>query len=105
MVCAKSDLDIARLYVRTLWGDMALFDELEGEFKRTVRAVLAIRERPRVLEGNAMLRGSIQLRNPYVDALSLLQISLLRRKREGIDVGDALASTLNGVAQGLRNTG
>ena len=52
-----------------------------------------------------MLRGSIGLRNPYVDALSLLQLSLLRRKRAGEDVGGALGTTLNGVAQGLRNTG
>ena len=52
-------------------------------------------------------------RNPYVDALSLLQIALLRRKRQGdltTDVeretlDNALATTLSGIAQGLRNTG
>jgi phosphoenolpyruvate carboxylase len=48
-----------------------------------------------------------------VDPLSLLQISLLRRKRaqatggkkasEQID--EALATTLSGIAQALRNTG
>ena len=55
-----------------------------------------------------MLRASISLRNPYVDPLSLLQISLLRRKRNGLghpDLDRALGTTLNGVAQGLRNTG
>jgi phosphoenolpyruvate carboxylase len=61
---------------------------------------------------NEVLRASIALRNPYVDPLSLLQISLLRRKRgllEGADEmkphDDAIGTTLNGVAQGLRNTG
>ena len=56
--------------------------------------------------------ASIALRNPYVDPLSLLQISLLRRKRalaeddpETKALDDAIGTTLNGVAQGLRNTG
>jgi phosphoenolpyruvate carboxylase len=34
-----------------------------------------------MLEPPAALRASIALRNPYVDALNLLQISLLGRKR------------------------
>ncbi|MEZ4320900.1 MAG: phosphoenolpyruvate carboxylase [Myxococcota bacterium] len=105
MVCAKADPEIAALYVDTLEGDPALFAELTTEFEQTVRAVLAIRDRPHLLHANAMLRGSIQLRNPYVDVLSLLQVSLLRRKRAGESVDRALGTTLNGVAQGLRNTG
>jgi phosphoenolpyruvate carboxylase len=60
-----------------------------------------------------VLQAAIALRNPYVDPLSLLQISLLRRKRGSGDfdekakekIDDALATTLSGVAQGLRNTG
>jgi phosphoenolpyruvate carboxylase len=105
MVCAKADLDIARLYIDALGGDVALFDELAAEFQRTVDATLAIRGKDTLLNGNSVLRGSIALRNPYVDVLSLLQVSLLTRKRAGADVGRALATTLNGVAQGLRNTG
>jgi phosphoenolpyruvate carboxylase len=47
-----------------------------------------------------------------VDPLSLLQVTLLERKRHAAAddpalaaVGAGLASTLNGIAQGLRNTG
>jgi phosphoenolpyruvate carboxylase len=65
-----------------------------------------------MLMDNDVLRSSIALRNPYVDPLSLLQISLLRRKRalreadaELKPLDDAIGTTLNGVAQGLRNTG
>jgi phosphoenolpyruvate carboxylase len=105
MVCAKADLTIARAYVTTLGGDEALFDELAAELQRTIDAVLRIRGTDTLLADNPMLRTSIDLRNPYVDALSVLQISLLRRHRDGDDVGTALASTLNGIAQGLRNTG
>ena len=40
MVCAKTDLEIARAYVEQLGGDIALLDRLEAEFERTVDAVL-----------------------------------------------------------------
>ncbi len=112
MVCAKADLDIARLYVDHLDGDRALFDELDAEYRRTVEAVLAIRQKSRLLEDHSVLRSAIDLRNPYVDPLSLLQVSLLAKKRAGgatevtrAALDGALGTTLNGVAQGLRNTG
>lgn len=108
MVCAKADLQIARAYVTHLGGDMALFEQLRAEFERTVHAVLTIRESSTLLDESPVLQTSIELRNPYVDPLSLLQISLLRRKRSaggGAALDAALGATLNGVAQGLRNTG
>ena len=116
MVCAKADLAIARLYVRELGGggagDLALFDQLEDEFRRTVSTLLRIRESEYLMRDNPMLQTAIGLRNPYVDPLSLLQVTLLERKRHAAPddpalgaVGAGLASTLNGIAQGLRNTG
>ena len=113
MVCAKTDLAIARMYVERLGGDVALLERLEEEFRRTVECVLRIRGSDRLLDENQVLQAAITLRNPYVDPLSLLQVTLLRRKRElaGSEseertrVSDALATTLSGVAQGLRNTG
>jgi phosphoenolpyruvate carboxylase len=93
---------------------MELLLTLEEEFRRTVSAVLRIRQANELLTGNPVLQAAITLRNPYVDPLSLLQIALLRRKRAGSDAADspelerlneALGTTLNGVAQGLRNTG
>jgi phosphoenolpyruvate carboxylase len=115
MVCAKADLEVARLYVERLGGDLGLFDELAGEFARTVAWVLRVRaadgDGAGPLLGDApVLRSTIALRNPYVDPLSLLQVALLRRTRAAGDRADpsdtaALAATLSGVAQGLRNTG
>ncbi|MGZ7039502.1 MAG: phosphoenolpyruvate carboxylase, partial [Thermoanaerobaculia bacterium] len=112
MVCAKTDLEIARAYVRTLGGDLELLSRLEHEFENTVDAVLKIRDSATLLRGNAVLQSAIALRNPYVDPLSLLQITLMRRKRalEGDEQAHAavdavLATTLSGIAQGLRNTG
>jgi len=112
MVCAKADLAIARLYVEQLGGDIALFEELEAEYRRVVDAVLAIREYDVLLEHNPVLRDAIRLRNPYVDPLTLLQLSLLRRKRAMAsddpalaDTNTALGAITNGIAQGMRNTG
>ena len=113
MVCAKNDVDIARAYVEHLGGDINLFNSLVTEFERAVDALLVIRGHRELLDDNSVLQSAIALRNPYVDPLSALQISLLQRKRaaekgnaRSIEkISDALATTLSGIAQGLRNTG
>jgi phosphoenolpyruvate carboxylase len=108
MVCAKADMEIASLYVRSLGGDEELFARIVREFDRTVDAILRIRESRTLLSDNGVLRSAIVLRNPYVDPLSLIQVALLRRRRNGDgseSLGGALATTLSGIAQGLRNTG
>jgi phosphoenolpyruvate carboxylase len=113
MVCAKTDVEIARTYVRHLGGDLQLLDQLVREYERAVEALLLIRGHRRLLDDSPVLQSAIELRNPYVDPLSLLQISLLGRKRLGPShsknadekVDDALATTLSGIAQALRNTG
>lgn len=112
MVCAKTDLEIARTYVRELGGDESLLQTLEQEFRRTVDAILRIRDASQLLTDNPVLQAAIRLRNPYVDPLSLIQVSFMRRKREmearhdeHQQVDAVLATTLSGIAQGLRNTG
>jgi len=113
MVCAKTDVEIAREYVRHLGGDLKLLDSLVDEYQRAVEALLLIRGHHKLVDDTPVLQSAIALRNPYVDPLSLLQISLLRRKRTGAAenekqkeaIDDALATTLSGIAQGLRNTG
>lgn len=113
MVCGKTDIEVARAYVTHLGGDQELLASLVSEYERAVRALLRIRDHTRLLDDSPVLQASIALRNLYVDPLSLLQISLLRRKRRA-DPGDegrveeidnALATTLSGIAQGLRKAG
>ncbi len=61
------------------------------------------------LAARPILRRAIELRNPYVDALSFLQVRFLRELRERS--GDRARTrrlvqvTINGVAAGLQNTG
>jgi phosphoenolpyruvate carboxylase len=108
---AKADLSIARLYAG-LVADSSLSERvlclIVEEFERTRRVVLELTGQEMLLQRNPVLARSIQLRNPYVDALSLIQVELLRRKRAGEDDDElnyALAATINGIAAGLRNTG
>ena len=73
------------------------------------RSINEISEQESLLSRDPTLQRSIRLRNPYVDPMSLLQVSLLRRWRE-TDRQDealerALLSTVQGIARGLQNTG
>jgi phosphoenolpyruvate carboxylase len=109
---ATADMAIARRYVelvpdrKVAWR---LFRMIALDHGRAARAVKAILGQKTVLEHNPTLARSIELRNPYVDPLSFIQIELLRRKRE-TDEDDPILSravllTLNGISAGLRNTG
>ncbi|GFO56017.1 phosphoenolpyruvate carboxylase [Geomonas sp. Red276] len=110
LALTKVDLPLAGLYAE-LVPDVALrervFDMVVEEYRRTRRQVLAVTGQRELLEGSPSLARSLRLRNPYVDPLSMIQIEMLRRKREGKGDGAdfVLAATINGIASGLRNTG
>jgi phosphoenolpyruvate carboxylase len=70
--------------------------------------LLAVTGQQTLLDTNPDLARSLQLREPYVDPLNLVQIELLRRRRggeENPELDYVLATTINGIANGLRNTG
>jgi len=111
LAMSKADLSIARLYA-SLVKDYGVRDRIwkmiEDEFERTRRMLLLVKQQDRLLDRNPVLSRSIKLRNPYVDAMSLIQVELLRRKQLGDDSADlnyALGATINGIAAGLHNTG
>ncbi len=111
MALAKADLGIGRLYA-SLVEDAAIresvFGRIEAEFERTRQMVLDVTCQKTLLESNPVLARSIQVRNPYVDPMSLIQVEMLRRKRAGDtqpSVQRAIAATINGIAAGLRSTG
>lgn len=110
MVLAKCDLDVAERFSR-LSGPLHdhFFPMIEGEYRRTVEWVLKIKGSTQLLAEDRRLAQSIRLRNPYVDPISFIQVDLLTRWRaSGCDddaLLKALVATVNGVAQGLQNTG
>ncbi len=114
MALAKADPGIAAYYDRELVpADLQpLGDELRIRLARAGDAVRAITGQEDLLADNAVLRRSIDVRNPYVDPINLIQVELLRRLRASDAPPDveaalrrALMVTINGVAAGMRNTG
>ena len=110
MVLAKADLEIARLYSE-LAGDLhkEFFKIIENEYELTCDLILDYSDHYDLLEGDVTLQRAIMLRNPYVDPMSLMQVDLLARWRDSgcADEAllDALLASVNGIAQGLQNTG
>ena len=110
MVLAKADGRIAAHYEHVLVpADLhALGGDLRRRLPATAAAVLAVAGRTSLLDDNPVLRRSIDVRNPYVDPINLVQVELLRRLRaaEGDQrLRNAFLVTVNGVAAGMRNTG
>jgi len=109
MVLAKADSRIAAEYDRRLVPEdlQPVGAELRGRLGRAIRGVLAVTGHGELLQSNPVIRRSIDVRNPYIDPLNLVQVELLRRVREAPDprAQTALRVTVNGIAAGLRNTG
>ncbi|HLT90589.1 MAG TPA: phosphoenolpyruvate carboxylase [Woeseiaceae bacterium] len=110
MTLAKADLTIARIYSE-LAGELheEFFPVIEREFALTEEMILWYSGQEVLLENDPTLQRAIMLRNPYVDPMSLMQVDLLARWRAGDcrddSLLDALFASVNGIAQGLQNTG
>jgi phosphoenolpyruvate carboxylase len=107
MSLAKTDRQIAERYL-DLGGRPDLTERVLREYDLTKKTVLAVAGHRRLLEDRRVLSWAIELRNPYVDALSHLQLRALRALRQGRGGSSAerlLLLTVNGVAAGLQNTG
>jgi phosphoenolpyruvate carboxylase len=69
-----------------------------AEWDRTEAMILRITGEDRLLAHRPALRASIDLRAPYIDALSSLQL-------EHRDDRRVVQATIGGIAAGLQNTG
>ncbi|NNF87894.1 MAG: phosphoenolpyruvate carboxylase [Acidimicrobiia bacterium] len=110
MTLTKTDLPVAARYVKRLVDPehQHVFDDIRGEYERTVEETLAVTGAGNLLNRNPTLARTLAVRDVYIDPMSFVQVELLAKARAG--GGDdklrrALLSTVNGIAAGLRNTG
>lgn len=110
MVLSKGDITIAEQFSR-LAGPLhdTFFPQIQRELALTGKLILDITGQDALLQHDQRLALSIRLRNPYIDPISVLQVDLLRRWRdsggEDDEVLRALVACVNGVSQGVQNTG
>ena len=114
MSLAKTDRLIGARYL-ALGGRDDLTGLVLAEYDLTRRLVLAVTGHDRLLADRQVLSRAVALRDPYVDALSFLQLRALTALREadpatqdeeGRDrLERLLLLSVNGVAAGLQNTG
>lgn len=128
---AMADMRIAGHYADSLVKDRDLKERIMSrilaEYDLAREAVLAISGQSRLLEHTEYLRLSIELRNPYIDPLSYMQVRFIKelresgRSEEGLrrlskivgpggsaepdDLLDTVLMSINGVAEGLQSTG
>ena len=113
MSLAKADMEIFETYFELVPDKLrtTFWPLIKDEFDLSVKQIERSTGRG-LLEGNSSLSRGIELRNPYVDPISYLQVELLNRLRnlhsespdkEGLDY--AVLVSLLGISAGMRNTG
>jgi phosphoenolpyruvate carboxylase len=115
MTLAKSDMRIAETYTSLVADEDVrerLWRRISEEHDACTKAILEVTGNGILLDDSPVLQRSIRLRNPYVDPLSYVQVSLLRRLRalpedspERESVLKTLLLTISGVSSGMLNTG
>ncbi len=110
MSLAKTDMSIFVRYA-SLAPNQELTHAVLDEYNRAVTGV-NLATGADLLAGEPRLRRSIEVRNPYVDPIHIVQVALLKRYRssepdanERAHLERALLLSIQGIAAGLRNTG
>ena len=106
----RADLEIASAYNVLAPATLhRFFEPVREEYGRAVYHVTSTKGVSTLLDSDATLQRSIQLRNPYVDPMNLMQVDLLQRwrasDRQDRDLFEALLASISGIAQGLQSTG
>jgi phosphoenolpyruvate carboxylase len=115
MALFKGEMNIAHEYTRLASNRAqaeAIYTRIRDEYWRTVTQVLHICGIHQLLEDNPTLGLSLYRRNPYLDPLNNIQITLLTRYRNS-ELSEQqrerwlhpLLRTINAIAGGMRNTG
>jgi phosphoenolpyruvate carboxylase len=115
MALFKANMTIAQQYAQLSVDPLLaqqIFTIIGDEYQRTITQILNVVGAQRLMEENTALALSLTRRNPYLDPLNHIQITLLQRFRDK-DLSenarqiwqDPLLRSINAIAAGMRNTG
>jgi phosphoenolpyruvate carboxylase len=114
MSLAKTNRELAAGFLH-LGRRPDVTERILAELDLTERTVLEVLDQSGLLQRKQVLRSAVQLRAPFVDALSRLQLRALTELRTSPGTTGSAASTdawrrlllltVNGAAAGLQNTG
>jgi len=115
MALFKADMHIAESYVSLCHDQNSarpIYDTINAEYQRTVSNVLQIAQLDELMADTPRLALSLKRRNPYLDPLNQIQVTLLKRFRDESQDEEnrnqwlnPLLRTINAIAAGMRNTG
>lgn len=123
LALAKADMYVAQRYAELAESDEVrkrIWLRIASERDRARQAILDLVGVPELLAATPWFQSSIDVRNPYIDPLNLIQIEFMRRRRklallengsaeaargELEQLRDLLRLTVQGVASGMRTTG
>ncbi len=115
MALIKANMKIAEEYAQ-LCGNKEIatriFSIINAEYTKTIKQILDISGCKELMEENPTIALSIERRDPYLDPLNHIQMTLIERTRsEDISAEekalwlDPLLRSINAIAAGMRNTG
>jgi len=111
---SKVDLAIAAKYSKLVKSETVrnkIHNQIEDEYTRSKKFILKIKNQKRLLESQKVLNQSINLRNPFIDPLNVLQIHYLKIWRESEEskrtelMRRILSLTVKGISAGMKSTG
>ncbi|MFN8531224.1 MAG: phosphoenolpyruvate carboxylase [Anaerolineae bacterium] len=112
---AKADMGIAELYASLVTDEPLrdlIFSRMKEEHALARQHVCAVMEQDELLVHAPVMQRSIERRNPYVDPLNFIQVSLLRDLRSQLPgtpdydrLLNIMLTTINGIAAGMKTTG
>ncbi|MFW6021469.1 MAG: phosphoenolpyruvate carboxylase [Guyparkeria sp.] len=111
----KGEMNIAREYAGLVSDQeqaLAVYEKIRAEYDCAVEQLLEVAHAESLVEIDEYIGTSMMRRNPYLDVLNHIQITLLSRHRdETVPEGERekwlppLLRSINAIAAGMRNTG
>lgn len=112
---AQQEMARARLIIAEQYnfdGSEQFHKMIEEEFEKTASVILLITNQKELLDNNPVIKKSIATRNPYTDALNLIQSDLLKRARaatkndlEISELREAIHISISALSAAMQTTG